>query len=268
MSLPPDWTSPIASTYDAASPDASFAALARLGYEAPDHMVAAAESLAPSLSATPTILDVGCGYGTFGAVLRHYGSAAALFAASTAGMFAAAAAGMFAASAAAKAGTPRQPPRRATPLAGARIVGLDVAAPAVRFAEAHEFVDHGITEDLAGGPPSPGAAAALATADLVVEAGIEWTALGALMPNLLPLLQRRPPILLGPRGDAPTLPVFAALAAAGYAGRCLTDAPLRFRRFVDADERHAALGREAQPGATAAADDAGYRMHVFLFLRA
>ncbi len=245
MSRADNWTSPIAATYDAATPDASFAALSRLGYAAPDHMVAAAERLAPRLGPSPTILDLACGYGTFGAVLRHYGSAAALFAATA-------------------AGSPL-PPRRQSPLGAAPIVGLDIAAPAVRFAASAGFIDEGLTEDLAAGPPSPEAAARLGEADLVVEVGAEWTALGRLLPHLLPALRRRPPLLLGPRGDAPTGPVFAALAAGGYEGQRLTTEPLRFRRFADADERAAAGRREALEGATAASDADGYRMHIFLF---
>lgn len=209
-------------------------------------MVAAAERLAPRLGPAPTILDLGCGYGTFGAVLRHYGSAAALYAATA-------------------AGTLKQPPRRRTPLAAARIVGLDTAAAAARFAEAAGFLDGSVTEDLTSGSPGADAAVRVGATDLVLEVGIEWPALGALLPNLLPVLTRRPPVLLGPRGDAPTRPAFKALAAAGYTGRRLTEEPLRFRRFVDEAERRSASAREREPGATAASDDAGYRMHLFLF---
>lgn len=243
-----DWTSPLAGTYDGPRPEPYLAGFARLGYVQPDHMVAAAERLAPELGDAPTILDIGCGYGTFGAVLRRVGTMAALVDAAAAGALA----------------RPGALPRRDGPLSRARIVGLDVAAHAVRFAESAGFVDEGIVDDLTTGPPGPAAARSLATVDLVVEVGVEWTALGRLLPHLLPALVR-PLVLLGPRGDAPTAPVFAALERAGYVGTRLTDGPVRFRRFADAAERDAALARERTHGATAPSDAEGYRSHLFLY---
>jgi SAM-dependent methyltransferase len=249
-----DFTSPIAATYAAADPEPYFAFAARAGYVQPDNIVRYAapvyERLAASAGGPVPILDVGCGYGAFGAIARHFGTARALYDAAEAG----------------RLGQPGAFPKADGALGEAPIVGLDVSAPAARFAAAAGFVDEAVVEDLTAGPPSADAAALIGPCRLVVEVGAAWPAVMEVIPNLLDAFDVPPSILLSPRGDTPMDEAFDALDRAGFACTRLTDEPVRFRSFIDDAEREAVAARAGEPGVVRTPSDGeGYLAHVFLF---
>lgn len=249
-----NYTSPIATTYAASDPEPYFAFAARAGYVQPDNIVRFAgpvyERLAGEAGGPVPILDLGCGYGAFGAIARHFGTSRALYSAAEAG----------------RLHEPDAFPQADGPLAEARIVGLDVSEPAARFAEAAGFVDEAVVEDLTVAPASPDATAVIGPCRLVVEIGAAWPAVIDVLPNLLEAFDAPPAIILSPRGDTPMDRAWEFLDAAGYGCTRLTDEPVRFRRFIDETERASVAACAADPGVVRTPSDGdGYLAHVFLF---
>lgn len=224
------------SMYTERDPRAYYRTLEPLGYQVPDHGVAALRVVVESMHRQPrTILDVCCSYGinagllrtglTFADAAAHYGDAAV--------------AGLSSADMAAR---DRRLVAAREPLAY-RIVGLDASAPAVEYAVSAGLLDAGWTDDLEHQDPSPDLAAALREVDLVLCTG----GVGYVGPSTFSR------VLVGVTDPTSTWvlsfvlrsidygSVAEALAAHGLATEPLPGGPVRQRRFTDEREQEASL---------------------------
>ncbi|MGW2486152.1 hypothetical protein ACWCV9_02885 [Streptomyces sp. NPDC001606] len=157
--------------YDRPDPRAYFGRLAPLEYEIPHHAQqvfrrAAAEraALADGRPRPPAVLDLCCSYGINAALLNHDVTLAEMYERYTSPDFE-------------KLSTAELAARdkefyaeRRLPDAVA-VVGLDVSAPAVRYALEVGLLDDGFTDDLEQGSPGPGLARALPEVGLITLTG-------------------------------------------------------------------------------------------------
>ncbi|MEU8687313.1 hypothetical protein [Streptomyces sp. NPDC048665] len=157
--------------YDRPDPRAYFRRLAPLEYEIPHHaqpvfrqVAADRAALADGHRGRPVMLDVCCSYGINAALVNHDVTLAEMYERYTA------------------------PGRRTMPTAelaaqdkefyaerrrpdAVPVFGLDVAAPAVRYACEVGLLDAGFTDDLEQGPPGAGLSGALAEVGLITLTG-------------------------------------------------------------------------------------------------
>ncbi|MET9079306.1 hypothetical protein ABZX95_46045 [Streptomyces sp. NPDC004232] len=157
--------------YDRPDPRAYFRRLAPLEYEIPHHaqpifrqVAADRAALADGHRGRPAMLDVCCSYGINAALVNHDVTLAEMYERYTA------------------------PGRRTMPTAelaaqdkefyaerrrpdAVPVFGLDVAAPAVRYACEVGLLDAGFTDDLEQGPPGAGLSGALAEVGLITLTG-------------------------------------------------------------------------------------------------
>ncbi|WP_244189159.1 hypothetical protein [Streptomyces incarnatus] len=157
--------------YDRPDPRMYFSRLAPLEYEIPHHAQpvfrqAAAEraALDDGGPSRPAVLDVCCSYGINAALLNHDLTLAELYE-------------RYTSPDCQKLSTDRLAARDREFYAERRrpdavpVFGLDVAAPAVRYALEVGLLDAGFTDDLEQGPPGPGLRRALAEVGLITLTG-------------------------------------------------------------------------------------------------
>ncbi len=212
--------------YDRDDPRAYFRTLEPLGYRQPEVLAGffaeRGAVIAKHLGKERlTLLDFGCGYGVFGAVLRHGLLMQDLYAYFAEDADLAADRAFFA----------RNRSERQGPVIG----GLDIAASAVAYAEACGLIDRGFTENLTEEAPGAALAAFFQTTDIVVETGAVYNHVPACYARLL-AGGGRPWMLFGPRGDADTRPLLALLGEHGYVIEEASRQRRRYRRFSDPEE--------------------------------
>lgn len=111
-----------------------------------------------------TVLDLGCSYGVNGALMKYGVDFEALRQRYTApNLQSLSSADLLELDRAFYAAWPRTP--------GLRVIGLDISANAVRYAEACGALDHGLAADLEKRDPTPEEAALLADVDIIVSTG-------------------------------------------------------------------------------------------------
>lgn len=157
--------------YGRPDPRAYFSRLAPLEYEIPHHAQpvfrqAAAEraALGDARAHPPAVLDLCCSYGINAALLNHDVTLAEMYERYTSPGSRAMSAAELTASDRAFYTARRRPD--AVP-----VFGLDVSAPAVRYALDVGLLDAAFTDDLEQGPPGPALARALAEVGLITLTG-------------------------------------------------------------------------------------------------
>ncbi len=217
--------------YNRPDPSAYFRALEPLGYRQPDVVTGFLQEYGASIAARLDrsrlrILDFGCGYGAFGAVLRHRLAMEDLYArfrAERPARFLEEDQSFFAEH------------RGSGP--DVDLGGIDIAERAVAYAEACGLIDQGFSEDLTERDPGPALKAFFAETDLVLETGAVYQHVSGCYARLLDSSPRRPWFLFGPRGDADTGPLAAILEQQGYRLEVVSSHQRRYRRFSDAEEQ-------------------------------
>ena len=218
-------------TYDRPEPRSYFRLLAPLDYRMPAvasgflarHGAAIAAARGKSAL---TVIDFACGFGAIGLLLKHRLSLAELYAHYQAE---------------AETADPIEADRhffaaRRAPERPAQLVGIDIAAQALAYAERVGALDRAFAVNLLADEPPPALEELLGAADLVIESG----AMGELLaPAMARILDRggRPWLLLAPRGDVDDTPLRRLLAERGYRIEHCNRAPFRYRRFADPQER-------------------------------
>ncbi len=216
--------------YNNEDPRAYFRTLEPLGYRQPDVVVSFLADRAGAIARhlrRPRLrmLDFGCGYGALGAVLRHALGMEDLYAhyrAEAATDFLAADRRFFA--------------ELRSPALDIDLGGIDIAERAVAYALACGLIDRGFTENLIEEPPGPALSAFFAETDMMIETGAVYAHVSACYAKLLATTERRPWMLLGPRGDADWAPLRSVLEAEGYQLESISRRQRRYRRFADAEE--------------------------------
>ncbi|MCX4744545.1 hypothetical protein OG455_03250 [Kitasatospora sp. NBC_01287] len=119
------------------------------------------------------------------------------------------------------------------------IVGLDVSRPATEYALATGLLDAAVNTDLEHQDPTPADQAALAGADLVLATGA-FSYLGPATLDRVLALQAAPPVVLGwPLYGQPTESLARCLASHRLTVTRPDPAPRHQRHFADAREREA-----------------------------
>ncbi|MEV6118309.1 hypothetical protein AB0L59_39035 [Streptomyces sp. NPDC052109] len=157
--------------YDRPDPRTYFGRLAPLEYEIPHHAQPVFRQVAAERVALddgrpdrPAVLDVCCSYGINAALLNHDVTLADLYE-------------RYTSPASQKLSTPRLAAQDRQFYAERRrpdavpVFGLDVAAPAVRYALEVGLLDDAFTDDLEQGPPGPGLRRALTEVGLITLTG-------------------------------------------------------------------------------------------------
>ena len=185
------------------------------------------------------VLDLACGFGTNGALLKHDLSLAELYEfyeRDAKEPILEADPAFFAA-------------RRAQP-STFEVGGIDIAENALDYGKACGFMDEIFAENLIGSMPSEGLSDFLAETDIIFE-------VGALLDILLPVIKvlldasganARPWLLLGPRRDVEDEPLWAMARAQGYRVETVNRAPIRYRRLLGEKERKVILEKLTDMG--------------------
>jgi carnitine O-acetyltransferase len=176
-----------------------------------------------------TVVDIGCGYGINGALLRcdltmealyeRYGSASLMTRGDLLAQDRSLCSGL-------------------SP--GLRIVGLDVSRPALEYAEQAGFVDAAVLADLEAGDPTPAQRSALAGADLVISTGCVGYVTGKTLARVARSGDRLPWMAHFVLRMYPFEPIAACLADLGYA-TTRVEQVFRQRRFASPEEQDQVL---------------------------
>jgi len=178
-----------------------------------------------SIRETVTVVDIGCGYGINGVLLRcdltmealyeRYGSASLMTREELLARDRSLCSG-------------RSP--------GVRFVGLDVSRPALEYAQQAGFVDAAVLADLEAGDPTPAQRKELAGADLVISTGCVGYVTGATLDRVARSGDRLPWMAHFVLRMYPFEPIAACLADLGYA-TTRVEQVFRQRRFASPEEQ-------------------------------
>lgn len=124
----------------------------------------------------------------------------------------------------------------------ASFIGLDVAKEAVGYAKAVGLIDKSVTEDLEAAPLSPQAAAAVASADLVITTGAVGYVTERTFSRIIDAVDGPPPwVAAFSLRQFPFDPIAEGLKGFGLATEKLTDRTFPQRRFRDEQEMAGAI---------------------------
>jgi SAM-dependent methyltransferase len=233
-------------TYDMPDPRPYFGALRPLDYRMPRVVCSFLRQFGATIAAARgedrlLLADFACGYGANGLLLQHEITLSEIhdhYLRPLSDDFLAADAAFFAAR--------RQLGTKT------RIIGIDIAAEALAYAKAVGAVDEAFAVNLVEEDPDPSLARLLTGADLIIESGAIGALLAPAMARILDTArgERRPWLLLAPRGDVDDSALRGVLAANGYRVEHCNQRPFRYRRFMGQQERQiildavTALGRD------------------------
>jgi carnitine O-acetyltransferase len=172
-----------------------------------------------------TVVDIGCGYGINGALLRcdltmdalyeRYGSASLMTHTELLDRDRSLCSGL-------------------SP--GVRFVGLDVSRPALEYAQQAGFVDAAVLADLESDDPTPSQRSVLADADLVISTGCVGYVTGATLARVARSGDRLPWMAHFVLRMYPFEPIAACLADLGYA-TTRVEQVFHQRRFASPEEQ-------------------------------
>ena len=232
--------------YDLPDPRPYFGALRPLDYRMPRVICGFLRQFGATIAAARgkdclLLVDIACGYGANGLLLRHEIALSDIhdhYLRPVLDDFMAADTAFFAA--------------RHRPGTETRIIGIDIAAAALAYAKAVGAVDEAFAVNLVEEAPAPPLARLLSAADLVMESGAIGELLAPAMARILDTarVEKRPWLLLAPRGDVDDAALRGVLAANGYRVELCNQRPFRYRRFRGRKERQIileavmALGRD------------------------
>jgi hypothetical protein len=223
--------------YDLPDPRPYFGALRPLDYRMPRVICSFLRQFGAAIAAARgedhlLLVDFACGYGVNGLLLRHEIALSEIhdhYLRPLCDDFLAADAAFFAA--------------RRRPGTKTRIIGIDIAAEALAYAKAVGAVDEAFAVNLVEEDPDPSLARLLTGADLIIESGAIGALLAPAMARILDVArgERRPWLLLAPRGDLDDAALRGVLTARGYAVELCNQRPFRYRRFMGQQERQIIL---------------------------
>jgi SAM-dependent methyltransferase len=251
--------------YERPVPRAYFRELCGLGYRIPENARLFFTRLIDHLGQggrPVTVLDLGCSYGVNALLLKYPGLSLerlqAHYTAPEARRLSAEE--MVGRDRAWLAGQQRR--------AGLRVIGLDVAAPAIAYAHHNGVLDDGFAENLEEDEPSPRLREALAEVDLVVTTGCVGYVTERTFERLLaPRTGGSPPWIASTvLRMFPYDRIAASLEAFGLVTERLMGRTLIQRRFGDAEEQAHALATLARLGVDAAGKEADGHFHAELFV--
>ena len=247
--------------FDLEDPSPYFAALRPSDYRMPETLAGALKAIHPLLCTargagdTLRVLDLGCGYGTVGALLRHDVSMREIYAwygerhwqpadarrhwAEDAAFFAS---------------------RRAESVRF-EIGGIDTAGIALEYAASQGFIDRSFKENLVDHAPGNHLARFLQGVDLVVESGLPRGLLPVAIGRILDCGGDacRPWFLYSPRPDTDWTALNDVWAERGYRNESYAPEPVRYRKPLGAREREDMLRNLRALGKSEAATmDDGY----------
>ena len=226
--------------YDLPDPRSYYRALHPLDYRAPailaDYLTHHGAAIRAARGAQRlAVLDFCSGFGANGALLKHDLDLAGLYAFYS------------------EAGDGKDPAffqsRRAS-TAAFEIAGIDLAGRALTYARDCGLIDHGFTDNLVEGPPSPALGGFLRGADLVIEAGGIGAVMTQCYERLLKHLQGHhkgpsgPWFLICPRPDWDHRPLWDLFKRFGYRHETVSQ-PLLYRRLMAVEAPLAMAGAAA-----------------------
>ncbi len=249
--------------YDRADPRDYFSVLGSLDYMIPDvaaplvRQILAARKRRYDLA--PTVLDVGCSYGinaavhrfplSFRRLRRRYANAdmAALGSDELARL--------------------DRSYYASWPETGlARFIGLDVSAPAVRYAVAVGLLDEGIVANLESTPPAPRDAERLRRADVILSTGCVGYVTERTFRSVLGAMERPPWIISFVLRMFPYDAISDELARHGLVTERLAGATFVQRRFRDVEEFTSCLATLEKLGIDTSGLESDGRFQAQLFL--
>lgn len=257
--------------YRAPTPHAYLRAMRALDYEIADtaqpYVVEAVEWChAANLEAWPTqLVDLGCSYGIGATVVKYrcrFAECAAFFAGRAPREFTACAA-------ATRRWLEAVPPPREL-----RVIGIDTAEPAVRFALAAGMLAGGITRNLEEDEPAEADLAWLRGSNLLMSTGAVGYVTERTIGPIARALAQEHPGALGPLAVVSILrmfdpdPVIEAFASADLRFGPVPGVHLRQRRFRDVDEQAGVLRLLAERGLSPAGIETSGRLYADLFVGA
>ncbi|HYJ69496.1 MAG TPA: hypothetical protein VEX15_17725 [Nocardioidaceae bacterium] len=244
--------------YDRDDPRAYYAALRPYDYQIPHHAQGAIRAMLAVRRRRETIVDLCCSYGVNAALLAHDVSLVDLYDHYAAEPDSATATDLIAHDRSYFA---------ARQLPGApRMVGHDLAAPAVRYAARVGLLDEAFAENLEADEPSPAFRSAVSDATMItVSGGVGY--IGHLtFERVLGAVAEPPWVVALVLREVSYGPIASALAGFGLVTEKLATRTFPQRRFTDAEEQQAALKRIDMLGLSAAGkEDTGY-YHAELFV--
>jgi hypothetical protein len=254
--------------YDAGDPRKYFVTLGRLDYRAPQNgwlffptLIEAKKREDGKSEEEATVVDLACSYGINGALLKHDVTLGELYeryrseelASLSSDELAGADVEFF-----------RSRRREAAP----KVVGIDVAENAVRYALRADLMDEGFAENLEENEPTDALRKAVAAMDLlIVTGGIGYVGERTFHRLLGCMTEGRIPWV----GTFPTRmvdygPIVEVLSEYGLVTEKLSDRTFVQRRFVDADEQEYVLGELESMGIDPDGREAAGYYHTEFYL--
>jgi len=236
--------------------------LGSLDYEVPEHGVKVFSRVLETMDVeSPTIVDLCCSYGVNAALLNHDLTLDELYEHYTDD-------GLATVSSEALAEVDRSFFSQHHDDDHTRVVGLDVAAPAIEYATRVGLLDAGFAENLEVDEPSSALAAQIEDADLLTVTGGVGYITATTFERLLKCRHSGEPPWVAALclRTVPYEPVAECLAGFGLVTEQIPDVTFPQRRFADADEREYALGELAELGIDPAGKEAEGRYHVSAYL--
>ena len=225
--------------YDLDDPSPYFTALRPADYRMPAVLAAALKSIfgmtvkAREADDSLKLLDLGCGYGVVGALLRHDVSMSDLYAHFGARSWEPADARNYWASDAGYFSKRRDEQMKFD------IGGTDIAGVALEYAAALGFIDEVFHENLLEHPPSPAFAGFIRGLDVVVESGSLGGVLQVAFARILDAdEENRPWFIYCPRPDVDWRSIADLWRERGYRAENLSTVPTRYRKPLGNFERY------------------------------
>lgn len=249
--------------YDREDPRSYFSVLGSLDYMIPDVAQPVIRQILAArkrrYDTAPTVLDVGCSYGINAAVHRYPLSFRRL-------RRRYANAGMAALSADDLARLDRSYYGSWPETGIARFIGLDVSAPAVRYAVSVGLLEEGVVANLETGQPTPEDARRLRRSNVILATGCVGYVTERTFRSLLGVLDRPPWVIAFVLRMFPYDRIEAELAARGLVTERLTGTTFVQRRFRDLAEFTGCLGTLEKLGLDTAGLEAEGRFQAQLFV--
>jgi hypothetical protein len=244
--------------YSQPDPRPYFGELGALDYEVPEHGVKVFARILDTMDVhSPTVVDLCCSYGINAALLKHDLTLDQLYDHYRDEALADVSPDVLVEADRAFFGRHQDDDP-------ARVVGLDVAAPAIEYATGVGLLDAGFAENLEVDDPSDALAAQMADADLLTVTGGVGYITETTFARLLSCRDGLDPPWVAALclRTVPYDPVAECLADFGLVTRELPDVTFPQRRFADTAEREYALGELARLGIDPAGKEADGRYHV------
>lgn len=251
--------------YDCPDPRKYFTTLQSLEYQIPHHGQAVFRSVTDALGrlrpekSPLTVVDLCCSYGINATLLNYQVALSDLYARYTAQHLAAWTSHQLAEDDRTFFAQLRSP--RAV-----RVVGIDSAARAARYAESVGLVDRAFAENLEETEPSAALRRAVADTDLIMVTGGVGYVFTRTFARLLDCMSEAPWIAAFVLRTVPYQPIADLLAAAGLVTEKVTDRTFRQRRFADDGERRAAFGALAVNGVSPEGKETDGYYHTDLYV--